>query len=158
MITVVHDGETALHYLERCCFCRAHTHFWFIEKDVACCERCATAAEASDVPEKSAWIEREVVARVSERRRIGLPTILNRGAQLRGVEIHDGAEQRPCWACRIPTTHQTTDGLPCCSCCAQASAVGSMITLDAYRRSEQIAEVGSIASASNECAVRSALV
>ena len=48
--------------LERCCFCRAQTPFWFEEKDVACCERCARVANAEDVPTKAVSLRRERIA------------------------------------------------------------------------------------------------
>lgn len=64
MIEVVHEvGVTDLRFVERCCFCREPTRYWFLPKDVACCEECASKAEPADVPDKDAWCRRERVAR-----------------------------------------------------------------------------------------------
>ena len=59
MINVKHDGEDIA--LERCCFCRKLTNYWYAAKDVACCEVCAKTADAADVPTKKIWIRRELV-------------------------------------------------------------------------------------------------
>lgn len=63
MITVVQEvPKGSFNETERCCFCRAKTHFWFREKDVACCEKCAQRANAEDVPDKLSWCRRERIA------------------------------------------------------------------------------------------------
>jgi hypothetical protein len=61
MITVMHDHDNGT-AVERCCFCRTVTHFWFVPNDVACCESCAKRADAADVPDKHAWCRRERIA------------------------------------------------------------------------------------------------
>ncbi len=48
--------------LELCCFCRAPTPYWFLPKDVACCQGCAARANEKDVPSKDVWIRREHIA------------------------------------------------------------------------------------------------
>lgn len=53
---------------ERCCFCREPTRYWTdlpnrsAGQQVACCRSCACAANAADVPTKSAWFRREEIA------------------------------------------------------------------------------------------------
>lgn len=44
---------------EHCCFCRTPTRFWCAEKDVACCEACASTHELADVPTKAQWFAAE---------------------------------------------------------------------------------------------------
>jgi len=50
---------------ERCCFCRAPSPFWTLLADrkpgaqVACCQDCAASHEASEVPTKRAWCDKE---------------------------------------------------------------------------------------------------
>ena len=48
--------------LERCCFCRQPTRFWYRPNDVACCPTGASRAIAADVPNKETWIRRELIA------------------------------------------------------------------------------------------------
>jgi len=48
--------------IERCCFCRKQTHFWYLPKDVAVCEECAKRAQPKDVPDKETWCRREEIA------------------------------------------------------------------------------------------------
>ena len=61
MIEVEHDGES-IAIRERCCFCRKSTNYWFLAKDVACCQECAKNATAKDVPTKKVWCRREDIA------------------------------------------------------------------------------------------------
>ena len=63
MIEVDHEKDvTDLRAVERCCFCRRATRFWYLPKDVACCEKCALKAEPKDVPSKKVWSRREHIA------------------------------------------------------------------------------------------------
>jgi len=55
-------AAVAFFELEKCCFCRNRTSFWFKEKGVACCERCARFAKPEDVPSKKEWCRRERIA------------------------------------------------------------------------------------------------
>lgn len=48
--------------IERCCFCRRPTRYWYLPKDVACCQECARKAEPKDVPTKKVWCRREQIA------------------------------------------------------------------------------------------------
>lgn len=63
MIEVAHESDPDPITMEKCCFCRTPTRYWFEAKDVAVCRRCARYAEASDVPTKKAWCRREEIAR-----------------------------------------------------------------------------------------------
>jgi hypothetical protein len=63
MIEVSLEPEPAVwSTIEACCFCRELTRYWFVPKDVACCQKCAGAAEAKDVPSKKVWLRRERIA------------------------------------------------------------------------------------------------
>lgn len=63
MIEVKHEvGVEDLASIERCCFCREATRFWYLPNDVACCKSCAEKAEPEDVPTKQEWIRRERIA------------------------------------------------------------------------------------------------
>ena len=55
-------GVEDLSATEHCCFCRKPTRFWYLPKDVACCQKCAKKAEAKDVPSKKVWCRREQIA------------------------------------------------------------------------------------------------
>lgn len=59
MVSPDPDGQA----VERCCFCRNRTKFWFLPKDVACCLRCAKHANIRDVPSKKTWMRRELIVR-----------------------------------------------------------------------------------------------
>jgi len=48
--------------VERCCFCRKGTRYWYKPRDVACCQKCAKKAEPEDVPDKKTWCRREKIA------------------------------------------------------------------------------------------------
>lgn len=48
--------------VERCCFCRFETRFWYHPMRIACCKGCATLAEPEDVPDRHAWRRREEIA------------------------------------------------------------------------------------------------
>jgi hypothetical protein len=61
-------GELDPMAAERCCFCRHHTRYWYVPKDVACCPECAQHAEPDDVPDKNTWFRRE---RIAEKRIMG---------------------------------------------------------------------------------------
>jgi len=41
MIKVKHDGYPITEPREFCFKCWEETNFWYVEKDVACCEECA---------------------------------------------------------------------------------------------------------------------
>jgi hypothetical protein len=63
VIEVHHEeGVEDLQSVERCCFCRNSTRFWYKPKDVACCRECALRAEPEDVPTKKVWCRRERIA------------------------------------------------------------------------------------------------
>lgn len=47
---------------EHCCFCRKPSRYWFVPKDVACCQDCAKQADVEDVPTKDVWFRRERIA------------------------------------------------------------------------------------------------
>jgi hypothetical protein len=60
MIKVVHDGtKPGDCCAERCCNCRAPTHYWYAPKDVAVCPDCASTMKVSDVPTKAVWCAKE---------------------------------------------------------------------------------------------------
>jgi len=63
MIEVTHGPEPDLCAIERCCFCRKETRYWYKPKDVACCQECAVKAEPVDVPSKKIWCRREDIVR-----------------------------------------------------------------------------------------------
>jgi hypothetical protein len=48
--------------VERCCFCRKITPYWYKPADVACCQSCAKRADDRDVPDKKTWCRRERIA------------------------------------------------------------------------------------------------
>ena len=60
-MVLIQEGEP-LSSAARCCFCRKNTHFWVETKDVACCQSCARNAFLEDVPPKSVWCRRELIA------------------------------------------------------------------------------------------------
>lgn len=41
---------------ENCCLCGNPTRYWYVPKDVACCQLCAKKACPDDVPDKTTWI------------------------------------------------------------------------------------------------------
>jgi recombinational DNA repair protein (RecF pathway) len=51
---------------ENCCFCRKPTAFWYTAKDVAVCLQCAETASPEDVPDKTTWLRRELIAEASD--------------------------------------------------------------------------------------------
>ena len=55
-------GVEVFREVEHCCFCRKPTRFWYLPKDVACCQQCAKKAEPKDVPSKKVWCRREQIA------------------------------------------------------------------------------------------------
>jgi hypothetical protein len=55
-IEVTHDGEPAWWVREHCAFCRRPTNYWFMPKDVAVCQPCATTHDEADVPTKAEWL------------------------------------------------------------------------------------------------------
>jgi hypothetical protein len=60
-IPTVHEAPNMPKYwpLERCCFCRLKTPWWFAEKDVPVCKPCAAEHEPEDVPSKAEWMAKE---------------------------------------------------------------------------------------------------
>lgn len=62
MIKVEHEPPSDAQPAEQCCFCREETSYWFKQKDVACCPKCASQAEPEDVPTKEMWCRREKIA------------------------------------------------------------------------------------------------
>lgn len=64
MISVTEEPDSAFNRRcrERCCFCREHTQFWYVPKDVAVCKACALKANQEDVPDKKHWLRRERIA------------------------------------------------------------------------------------------------
>lgn len=42
---------------ERCFRCNALTRYWYVPKDVACCQACAEVILARDVPSKAEWFQ-----------------------------------------------------------------------------------------------------
>ena len=66
MIEVEHEPIEDLRDLvaiERCCFCRKPTRYWYLPKDVACCRVCAIRADHKDIPTKRKWCRFEDIAR-----------------------------------------------------------------------------------------------
>ncbi len=66
MIEVKHEtieDVRDLAAIERCCFCRRPTRYWYLPKDVACCRTCAGRAAPEDVPTKKQWCRFEDIAR-----------------------------------------------------------------------------------------------
>lgn len=45
--------------LERCCFCRIPTKFWYVKKDVACCQGCAKKHQVKYIPTKKQWCDND---------------------------------------------------------------------------------------------------
>lgn len=41
---------------EHCFSCDRPTHFWYVKKDVPCCQICAKKVNDEDVPSKQEWI------------------------------------------------------------------------------------------------------
>jgi hypothetical protein len=62
-LTLAPDAYQDGHVLERCCFCRALTSYWYARKDVAVCESCGRRHKASDVPSKERWCAAERASR-----------------------------------------------------------------------------------------------
>jgi hypothetical protein len=61
-IPLVRDSSTAAHDYEHCCFCFKPARHWYVPKDVAVCEECASSRSASEVPTKALWCA-EVIKR-----------------------------------------------------------------------------------------------
>jgi hypothetical protein len=55
-VTMDEDGPQTVK--ERCALCGAPTDFWYLPKDVAVCQCCATNVMADQVPDKKVWLEK----------------------------------------------------------------------------------------------------
>jgi hypothetical protein len=53
------DEIYSLLTLENCCLCRAATPYWYVHKDVACCQACAATATPDMIPSKAEWCAKE---------------------------------------------------------------------------------------------------
>jgi predicted amidophosphoribosyltransferase len=49
------SAEMSVLPLELCCLCWQPTPYWYMPKDVACCQTCAEVATPDDIPEKKEW-------------------------------------------------------------------------------------------------------
>jgi hypothetical protein len=45
--------------MENCFKCGNKTDYWYVPKDVACCQSCASEVKVKDVPSKAEWMKRE---------------------------------------------------------------------------------------------------
>lgn len=59
MIKLTREPEGFGPPMERCCFCRRVTPFWYEPKDVPVCEDCSKNHSPKDVPSKEDWCAKE---------------------------------------------------------------------------------------------------
>lgn len=61
MVAIHLEPDAASPVRENCCFCRQLTRYWADIVNVACCPRCASEANNSDLPSKKEWFRKEEI-------------------------------------------------------------------------------------------------